>query len=403
MSAAVLTVSQVNNYVKMILDEDDALRSIFVVGEISNFKDHYASGHLYFSLKDTKSGISCVMFAGNASRLRFKPKDGMKVIVRGSVSLYPANGQYQLYIESMQPDGTGAIALAYEQLKEKLSAEGLFAESHKKPLPVFPKTIGVVTSETGAVIEDIKRVTSERCPLAEIVLYPSAVQGESAPLQLTEGINYFNSEKNVDVIIIGRGGGSMEDLFCFNDERLVRAIYACTIPVISAVGHETDFTLCDLVADRRASTPSNAAEIAVPSKEEQRHELSMIRDRIKASVGDILYTSYQDIDRLKDSVEALRPERIIEKEMLSVKLFESRMMSSVENRLVLESARTDALADSLNALSPVRLLQKGYSVAFKNEKCVSSVSELDSGDKIKIRFSDGYADCTVESAVKTEV
>ena len=403
MSVAVLTVSQVNNYVKMLLDENASLRSIFVSGEISNFKDHYASGHLYFSLKDNKAGISCVMFAGNASRLRFKPKDGMKVIVRGSVSLYPANGQYQLYVESMQPDGTGAIALAYEQLKEKLTAEGLFAESRKKPLPYFPKRIGVVTSATGAVIEDIKRVTSQRCPLTEIVLFPSAVQGESAPPQLISGIRYFEAEQNVDVIIIGRGGGSMEDLFCFNDEQLIRTICSCTIPVISAVGHETDFTLCDFAADRRASTPSNAAEIAVPSREELRNELAQLEGRIKGAAAEMILTSYQDIDRLRDSIEALKPERYIEKELLSLKLFESRIVSAAEKRLSLESAQTEALANKLNALSPIRLLQKGYSVTLKNEKCITSVSQLDTDDTIKVRFSDGYAECTVENAVKTEV
>lgn len=402
-----MTVTQVNNYVKALLDGDKNLKSVFISGEISNFRGRYSSGHMYFSLKDEKAAISCVMFSGNASRLRFEPESGMKVIVSGSITVYPASGQYQINVVSMQPDGKGAIALAYEQLKNKLAAQGVFDDRHKQPLPLLPRRIGVVTSPSGAVIEDIKKVTARRCPLTEIILYPSAVQGDGAATQLTSGIKYFNEHKNVDVIIIGRGGGSMEDLFCFNDENLIWAIYDCTIPIISAVGHETDFTLCDFAADKRAATPSMAAELAVPSKEEMRAELASISELLRSSVSDLISVSYQDVDRLKDFVSAHSPEKYVENELLSIKLFASSIQSSAENRLALEQAQTDALASHINALSPIKLLQKGYSMTMKKtltgEKCVTSVSALKKGDKVKVRFLDGAADCTVENATKTEV
>ncbi len=400
MTANVLTVSQVNSYVKQILDGDKNIKNIFVSGEISNFKGHYSSGHWYFSLKDSKSTISAVMFAGNASRVRFKPEDGMKVIVSGRVSLYEVTGQYQFYIESMQPDGKGAIALAYEQLKNKLEAKGVFDVSHKRPIPLMPRRIGVITSATGAVIEDIKKVVSRRCPLTEIYLYPSAVQGEGAAEQLTNGVKYFNRQKNVDVIIIGRGGGSFEDLYCFNNEMLIWAIYDSVIPIISAVGHQTDVTLCDFAADKRAATPTEAAEFAVPDKAELEKGIDILFDYMKSKVSDIISVSYQDIDRLNDSISSLHPEKYIENELLSVKLAASRIDSAAENMLAIEQARIDALANNLNALSPVRLLQKGYSVTTKKKKCITSVDSLKAGDKIDVRFADGSAECIVNKTNK---
>ena len=399
MNANVLTVSQVNTYIKHLVDGDRNLKSIFVSGEISNFKSNYSSGHFYFSLKDSASSIRAVMFSSSASRVRFRPEDGMKVIVAGRVSVYEVSGQYQLYVESMQPDGMGALALAYEQLKNKLAAQGLFDERHKRPLPPLPCRIGVVTSPTGAVIEDIKNVVARRCPLAEVVLYPSAVQGDDASEQLTRGIRYFSGERNVDVIIIGRGGGSFEDLNCFNNENLIWAIYDSPIPIISAVGHETDVTLCDFAADLRAPTPSAAAELAVPDKEELRKSVDSAFDRIKSLTGDRLYTAYQDVDRLKDSIAALRPEKYIENERLTVELLSNRITSAAENKLELERIKTDSLANAVNALSPIRLLQKGYSVASKKGKCVASVEKLSPGDKLSVRFADGTAECSV---IKTE-
>ncbi len=395
MSLTALTVSQVNSYVKQVLDGDKNLKAVFVCGEISNFKGHYSSGHLYFSLKDAKASLSAVMFNSAASRLRFRPENGMKVIVTGRITIYEATGQYQLYVESMQPDGKGAIALAYEQLKNRLSAEGLFDDKYKKELPVFPKRIGVITSATGAVIRDILNVSQRRCPMTEICLYPSSVQGERAAQELIEGIRYFDGAKDVDVIIIGRGGGSFEDLNCFNDEALVRAIFDCTIPVISAVGHETDFTLCDFVSDRRAPTPSAAAELAVPDRAELAGAVADLLDRIQMQTGGMLALAYQDIDRLRDSIYIRSPERQLENELLSIRLLSDSIRISIENKLSIEQMQTDSLANSINAMSPIRLLQKGYSIASKNGKAVRSASELETGQKIEIRLSDGSAECSV--------
>ena len=259
----VLSVSQINFFIKSLIEGDGRMRDIYARGEISNFTDHYRSGHLYFSLKDEKSVLKAVMFSSAAHRLRFHPKEGMRVIVRGRVAVYEPGGQYQFYVEEMQPDGVGALSLAFEQLKEKLAAEGLFAEEHKRPIPPFPARIGVITSPTGAAVQDIRNILSRRWPAAEIMFCPVLVQGEDAAAQLTAAVKLMNAQKAADVIIIGRGGGSAEDLAAFNDETLARAVFASKIPVISAVGHETDFTIADFVADVRAPTPSAAAELAV--------------------------------------------------------------------------------------------------------------------------------------------
>ena len=281
----VLSVSQLNRYIKMNFDADENLANIFISGEISNFTNHYRTGHLYFTLKDDSAAVRAVMFNSSAKRLKFMPEDGMKVIARGRVSVYEASGQYQLYVDDMQPDGVGALNLAYEQLKEKLQKEGLFSELHKKPLPPYPEKVGVITSPTGAAVRDIINVLGRRFPYAEIVFCPVLVQGEGAHLQLTDAVNLFNSERAADVIIIGRGGGSIEDLWEFNDEGLARAVYNSEIPVISAVGHETDFTICDFVADMRAPTPSVAAELAVPDANELQYALSALKNRMFLNVS----------------------------------------------------------------------------------------------------------------------
>lgn len=281
----VLSVSQLNRYIKMNFDADENLVNIFISGEISNFTNHYRTGHLYFTLKDDSAAVRAVMFNSSAKRLKFMPEDGMKVIARGRVSVYEASGQYQLYVDDMQPDGVGALNLAYEQLKEKLQKEGLFSELHKKPLPPYPEKVGVITSPTGAAVRDIINVLGRRFPYAEIVFCPVLVQGDGAHLQLTDAVNMFNSERAADVIIIGRGGGSIEDLWEFNDEGLARAVYNSDIPVISAVGHETDFTICDFVADMRAPTPSAAAELAVPDANELQYALSALKNRMFLNVS----------------------------------------------------------------------------------------------------------------------
>ena len=264
----VLSVSQINFYIKSIIENDGSLQFVLVTGEISNLTVHQRSGHIYLSLKDSNSVISAVMFAGNARRLKFRLENGMKVICRGRISVYEPSGRYQLYIEDMQPDGVGALTLAFEQLKKSLAQKGLFDNAHKKPLPKFPKTIGVITSPTGAAVQDITNIIRRRFPSADIVLAPVLVQGESAPEQLVRAVNKFSASKIADVVIIGRGGGSAEDLWAFNDEQLAYAVYNCETPIISGVGHETDFTVCDFVADVRASTPSAAAELAVPDRQE---------------------------------------------------------------------------------------------------------------------------------------
>ena len=400
MSASILTVSQINTYIKMLFDGDNNLGNVFVSGEISNFNNNYRSGHFYFSLKDDKSLIKAVMFSSNASRVRFKPTDGMKVIVSGRVSLYEVSGQYQLYVDSMQPDGIGALAIAYEQLKNKLEAEGLFDEEHKFPIPQFPKRIGVITSPTGAVIQDIKNVVSRRCPLSEIVLCPVAVQGEAAPPQLAKAVTLFNVLNNVDVIIIGRGGGSFEDLNCFNDETLIRTIYNSKIPVISAVGHETDYTLCDFVSDLRAPTPSAAAELAVPDRTELLKNIGDIFADIENTVSHKLYSEMQSIDKLNDTIQNLRPDNYIINERVYLDSIKKNLNTVISNKLKISKTEITALADKVNMLNPINLLNKGYSIVTKDNSAVGSVTNIDTGDIIEVRMSDGTVECQVESINK---
>ena len=280
MQKRVITVSELNEYLKLLFEYDEILRNIYIKGEISNFTNHYKTGHYYFSLKDAGGTVRAVMFRSSASKLKFLPENGMRVIVGGRVSVFPRDGQYQIYVESMEPDGVGSLYIAFEQLKAKLEKEGLFAEYRKKPLPKMPKRIGIITSPTGAAIRDMIHILGRRFPSAEVVLYPALVQGAEAPASLARGLVYFNQKADVDMIIIGRGGGSIEDLWAFNDEMLVRCVAASEIPVISAVGHETDFTLCDFAADLRAPTPSAAAELAVPDMNEVAHRLRLLEERL---------------------------------------------------------------------------------------------------------------------------
>ncbi len=396
MSGSILTVSQINTYIKMLLDGDNRLRNIFVSGEISNLNNNYRSGHFYFSLKDEKSVIKAVMFSSNASRVRFKPTDGMKVIVCGRISLYEASGQYQLYVESMQPDGIGALAIAYEQLKSKLNAEGLFDSEHKLDIPQFPKKIGVITSPTGAVIQDIKNVISRRCPITEVILCPVAVQGEFAPSQLVKAVKLFNQLDNVDVIIIGRGGGSFEDLNCFNDEALIRTIYNSNIPIISAVGHETDYTLCDFVSDLRAPTPSAAAELAVPDINEILRSVDNTFLTIKNIVSNRLFFEMQAIDQLNDSVNSFHADTYIINERMFLESLTKYMNSVIDNKLRLNRTEAAALADKINNLSPINLLNKGYSIVTKDNVNIRSVTQISAGDKIAVKMFDGTAECIVE-------
>ena len=385
----VLSVSQINFYIKSIIENDGSLQFVLVTGEISNLTVHQRSGHIYLSLKDSNSVISAVMFAGNARRLKFRLENGMKVICRGRISVYEPSGRYQLYIEDMQPDGVGALTLAFEQLKKSLAQKGLFDNAHKKPLPKFPKTIGVITSPTGAAVQDITNIIRRRFPSADIVLAPVLVQGESAPEQLVRAVNKFSASKIADVVIIGRGGGSAEDLWAFNDEQLAYAVYNCETPIISGVGHETDFTVCDFVADVRASTPSAAAELAVPDRQElmsyyfkQKQYISAMLDR-KIKTAQLRLENQQR--RMSASSPKLKAEQL-EKQLSakSEKLtrFMNIYISDKENKLI-------AAKGKLDGLNPLNVLNRGYAIAEKDEKIITSSKQLKNGDDFTVILSDG--------------
>lgn len=393
----VLSVSQLNRYIKMNFDADENLANIFISGEISNFTNHYRTGHLYFTLKDDSSAVRAVMFNSSAKRLKFMPEDGMKVIARGRVSVYEASGQYQLYVDDMQPDGVGALNLAYEQLKEKLQKEGLFSEHHKKPLPPYPEKVGVITSPTGAAVRDIINVLGRRFPYAEIVFCPVLVQGDGAHLQLTDAVNMFNSERAADVIIIGRGGGSIEDLWEFNDEGLARAVYNSEIPVISAVGHETDFTICDFVADMRAPTPSAAAELAVPDANELQYALSALKNRMFLNVSSGIADRRSRLEYLTSKGALKSPDEMLSNRSQRLDTAFSKMLSSYENRIGGKKVEFISAATALSKLDPMSVLMRGFAfVSDKSGKNVYSSQALAKGDKINVRFHDGSAVCEVK-------
>lgn len=393
----VLSVSQLNRYIKMNFDADENLANIFISGEISNFTNHYRTGHLYFTLKDDSAAVRAVMFNSSAKRLKFMPEDGMKVIARGRVSVYEASGQYQLYVDDMQPDGVGALNLAYEQLKEKLQKEGLFSEHHKKPLPPYPEKVGVITSPTGAAVRDIINVLGRRFPYAEIVFCPVLVQGEGAHLQLTDAVNLFNSERAADVIIIGRGGGSIEDLWEFNDEGLARAVYNSEIPVISAVGHETDFTICDFVADMRAPTPSAAAELAVPDANELQYALSALKNRMFLNVSSGIADRRSRLEYLTSKGALKSPDEMLSNRSQRLDTAFSKMLSSYENRIGGKKVEFISAATALSKLDPMSVLMRGFAfVSDKNGKNVYSSQALAKGNKINVRFHDGSAVCEVK-------
>ena len=393
----VLSVSQLNRYIKMNFDADENLANIFISGEISNFTNHYRTGHLYFTLKDDSAAVRAVMFNSSAKRLKFMPEDGMKVIARGRVSVYEASGQYQLYVDDMQPDGVGALNLAYEQLKEKLQKEGLFSELHKKPLPPYPEKVGVITSPTGAAVRDIINVLGRRFPYAEIVFCPVLVQGDGAHLQLTDAVNLFNSERAADVIIIGRGGGSIEDLWEFNDEGLARAVYNSEIPVISAVGHETDFTICDFVADMRAPTPSAAAELAVPDANELQYALSALKNRMFLNVSSGIADRRSRLEYLTSKGTLKSPDEMLSNRSQRLDTAFSKMLSSYENRIGGKKVEFISAATALSKLDPMSVLMRGFAfVSDENGKNVYSSQALAKGDKINVRFHDGSAVCEVK-------
>lgn len=391
----VLSVSQLNFYIKSLLENDSHLNFVFLTGEISNLTDHYRSGHIYLSLKDEKSVIRAVMFSGNARSLKFKPQDGMKVICRGRVALYEPSGQYQLYIEDMQPDGTGALALAYEQLKKSLAEKGMFDEAHKKPIPKYPRNVGVVTSPTGAAIQDIRNILTRRFPCVNIVICPVLVQGDSAPDQLVNAVNTLDKYNACDVIIIGRGGGSIEDLWAFNSEKLANAIYNCSIPVISAVGHETDFTICDFVSDLRAPTPSAAAELAVPDKAELIENYRAQEQYINSLISSRFNKSITVLTDLYRRLSLVSPNQRIIEEKQRLEIIKNASEKNISDRFGRAELEISALSSKLEGLNPLKVLSRGYAVAEKGGKVVTSKAQLSSGDKFTVEFQDGKIAATV--------
>lgn len=391
--AEVMSVAELNGYIKNIFDSNRTLMSVTVKGEISNFTNH-RSGHLYFSLKDSESQIRAVMFRSAASRMKFVPESGMTVIVHGSVSVYPRDGSYQLYVNTMQPDGIGALYLAYEQLKEKLASEGLFDEERKLPIPKYPEKIGVITSPTGAAIRDIINVLGRRYPIAKVYLYPSLVQGEGAEENLIKGLRYFEESRLVDTVIIGRGGGSIEDLWAFNGERLARTVAELSIPVISAVGHETDFTICDFTSDLRAPTPSAAAELATPDIRELLLSLDACETRLSHSLTSL-------VDKKKERLDLVCQRFITEKDSFfsekrdGLEEKEKELISVLQNFIKDKKSEFLLLSEKLNALSPLAVMSRGFSYASKGGRLVRRASELLPGDDLKINFSDGTADVKV--------
>lgn len=390
------SVSQVNEYIRMLLDGSPVLGDIWVVGEISNFKNHYSTGHLYFSLKDSDSMIKCVMFRSSAQRLRFVPEDGMRVLIHGRVSSYVPRGEYQIYADSMQPDGVGALALAFEQLKARLDAEGLFSQEHKKQIPKMPRRVGVITSASGAAIHDILNVSGRRSPVTEIVIYPAQVQGELAARSLCGGIKYFNERSPVDVIIIGRGGGSIEDLWAFNDEALARLIYESEVPVISAVGHETDFTICDFVADLRAPTPSAAAEIAFADMSELNAAVLQRASLMTAHIQRRLRAERGALEALNARLEALSPCTVLNQRMARLAHIGERLDSQWSASFERCSHRLAVLCARLEAANPLSLTSRGYAVVQKDGRAVLRASELGDGEKITLHFADGCVGARVE-------
>ncbi len=396
----IVTVSQLNQYTKMLFDSNPILSSVFVKGEISNFVNH-RSGHFYFSLKDETGVLRAVMFKFNAARLSFIPENGMKVIVHGRVSIYERDGVYQLYADDIQPDGLGALYFAYEQLRKKLEAEGLFDSSHKRELPRMPMRVGIITSPTGAAIQDMKNIIGRRFPVCRVILYPALVQGDGAASQLSEGIRYFNREMSVDVIIIGRGGGSIEDLWAFNDETLARTIYSSQIPVVSAVGHESDYTICDFVADVRASTPSAAAELTVPEASEIKRYLNSLGARMTALIKVSLAERQRHIQYIKNSRALSSPMAFLENKRLLTDRYSDRLDGLMSKIYDGKRSALDRSIAKLSALNPLSVLSRGYSVMYKSDGLpVMKTEDVAIGDNVKTAISDGEVISTVTEIKK---
>lgn len=392
-----LSVSELNARIKGLIESDPVLGSVYVRGELSNYKV-YPSGHHYFTLKDAESSLRCVMFRSAASKLRFRPESGMRVTAFGRVAVYPRDGAYQLYCEGLMPEGAGDLQVAYEQLKAKLAAEGLFDPAHKKPIPRYPERIAVITSSAGAAVHDIIRVLRKRWPVAKVVLLPVRVQGMEAPPEIAGALRYANKYRVADVIITGRGGGSIEDLWAFNDERVARAIYASDLPVISAVGHEPDVTIADFVADLRAATPSNAAELVAPDVSELRDAIRSASVRLDQAIDRSLSQRRAALTELSSRRVMQSPTGFIDQRRLELDSIRLRLDAAATGRLNRERQEFARLAAKLDALSPLKVLGRGYSIALDSEgRAVRESAQLKAGDKLDLRLSRGGAKCLVES------
>ena len=393
----VYTVSEVNRIMKGLIRQEPEFANLQIQGEVSNFRQ-YPSGHCYFALKDGKTLLKCVMFAGSARRLKQLPRNGDQILGVGRIDLYERDGIYQFYVDMLMPLGAGSLMVAYEQLKQKLSAEGLFDESRKKTLPVYPKTVGIVTSPAGAAVRDIINVSGRRDPSVKLLLYPVKVQGTEAPLEIVHGIQFFNHHQLADVLIVGRGGGSMEDLWAFNDERVVRTIAESEIPVVSAVGHEIDFTLSDFAADLRAPTPSAAAELAVPERSGDREALAKLARRLERAMEVKLTNSGTALERLQEEWVLTHPERLWEMASQTLDTLDRRLEQAAQSRFTAREQELQLLATKLETLDPYAVLRRGYTIT-ENERgqVVHSAARLQPGATLVTRFTDGTAVSTVDT------
>ncbi len=395
MAQQVITVTQINEYIRSMMDADRLLNNLAIKGEISNYK-LYPSGHHYFTLKDEGGALRCVMFKGNALRMKYRPENGMKVIAMGKISVFPRDGAYQLYCTGLVLDGVGDLYAAFEQLKAKLQAQGLFDPAHKKPMPKFPGTIGIVTSSAGAAVHDMLRILRKRYPLTKVLLLPVRVQGVEAPGEIAAAIRYANYYRLADLLIVGRGGGSIEDLWAFNDEIVARAIYDSKIPVISAVGHEPDVTISDFVADLRAATPSNAAELAVPDQDALRQTLDAMAGAMAVAMNRRIKNARQHLSVLSNSQALQSPEGYLQQRRKSLEMLHNRLISAENMQLSRKKQRYIAMTAKLDAMSPLKVLTRGYAMAQKeNDEIVRSVTQIEAGDRVQVSLADGSFTATV--------
>ncbi len=402
MAQKVLTITQINEYIRTMMDGDRLLVNVAVKGEISNYKV-YPSGHHYFTLKDEGGALKCVMFKGNAIKIRFRPENGMQVIAMGRISVYPRDGAYQLYCTGIILDGVGDLYAAFEQLKSKLAAQGLFDPGHKKQIPQFPKTIGIITSSAGAAVHDMLRILRKRYPLTRVLLLPVRVQGTEAPGEITAAIQYANCHALADLLIVGRGGGSIEDLWAFNDERVAYAIYNSEIPIISAVGHEPDVTISDFVADLRAATPSNAAELAVPDQESLYQNLDGMSASMAAAMSRHIKAARQHLKVLSASPALMSPQAYLEQRKKTLELLRNRLISEQKQRISMKRQRYIAMTAKLDAMSPLKVLSRGYAmVQNENGKIIRNIDNVTVGESINITLENGFIAATVHHLKEQE-